>query len=110
MHSQGTLTEGEGSVQLTSTLRKVVLLKKEKLLCSSTSIFSSSFMFLCFFLFSDCFCSSVINSKTGVSKFFPCKIFSKKPTKDIASHVPFSFWIGKDKVKFFIVVLLPKDS
>jgi len=51
-----------------------------------------------------------MNYKTGVSKFFPCKTLSKYSIKDIASHVPFSFWFGKDKVKLFIVVLLPKDS
>jgi len=30
-------------------------------------------------------------------------MLSKYSIKDIASHVPFSFWIGKDKVKYFIV-------
>jgi hypothetical protein len=37
-------------------------------------------------------------------------MFSKYSIKGFASHVPFSFWIGKGKVKFFIVVLPPKDS
>jgi hypothetical protein len=69
------------------------------------------FVYVSLFLFVwRLFGSSVINSKTGVSKFFPCKIFSKHPIKDIAFNVPFSFWIGKDKVKFFKVVLLPKNS
>jgi len=53
-------------------------------------------MFLCILLLGDFFGSSVMNSKTGVSNFFPWKMLSKYTIKDIASHVPFSFWIGKD--------------
>jgi len=74
--------------------------------CSSCSSFSSSVSSSLSSLLDDVFSISLVMRD---NTFSPCNILSKKSMKEIASQFPFSFWIGRDKVKFSIVVFGPKE-
>jgi len=74
--------------------------------CSSSSSFSSLLSSSLSSLLDDDFSISLIMRD---NTFSPCNILSKKSMNEIASQFPFSFWIGRDKVKFSIVVFGPKE-
>ncbi len=92
MFEQGTITKGEGSVQLTSSLRKAVLQKKEKNIVSAWKATS-------------------LNLKQGgqTSWSFP---FSKDSLVRVMTHlVPKTFWngnLGAATIKLFTPVITTK--
>ena len=74
--------------------------------CSSSYLFSSLLSSSLSSSLDDDFSISLIMRDIT---FSPCNILSKKSMKEIASQFLFLFWIGRDKVKFSIVVFGPKE-
>jgi len=110
--SDCTCTTVVSSVSLLSIISSLsFVLCKELLIwlfcsCSSCYSFSSSLSSPLSSLLDDDFSISLI---TRDNTFSPFNILSKKSMKEIASQFLFSFWIGRDKVKFSIVVPSPKE-